>query len=518
MNNENTKPDLFLFWGCFIALIATAFGFIVRAMIIGEWGKEFGLTQTQQGELFGAGLYPFAISIILFSLIIDKVGYKNSMIFGFLCHVIGTTIIIFANGYNMLYLGTFILALGNGTVEAYINPVVATMFTKQKTKWLTILHAGWPGGLVLAGVLAIGLGALAGADGEAAISWRGKFALVYVPTAIYFLMLIAKKFPVNERVAAGVPYRDMIKEVGGIGMFIMFALIFMELTRVFELFGDQGRTVALAAAGVIGLGTLIYTGGLGRPVFIILLIIMIPLATTELGVDSWVTELMTPVMGEYAGWLLVYTSFIMMVLRFMAGPILHSLKPLGILAVCAALAAVGLFLLSGAKAGAWIFLAATVYGVGKTFFWPATLGVVAEQFPRGGAMTLNGVAAVGMLGVGVLGTQFMGNIQDKTIDRMLTETAPEVREMVIDEERLSLFGRYQPVSGEKVAALPEEKQALVTEIQDNSKQEALKTIVIFPIFMLACYILLILFYKARGGYKPVDIGGIDEAQKADPGF
>ncbi|GIS60675.1 MAG: hypothetical protein CM1200mP2_29000 [Planctomycetaceae bacterium] len=43
----------------------------------------------------------------------------------------------------MLYWGSIIGALGNGTIEAVINPVVATMFPRQKTKWLAILHPGF---------------------------------------------------------------------------------------------------------------------------------------------------------------------------------------------------------------------------------------------------------------------------------------------------------------------------------------------------------------------------------------
>ena len=45
-----------------------------------------------------------------------------------------------ADAYDKLYLGSVILGLGNGTVEAFINPVVATMFKKDKTKWLTVLE------------------------------------------------------------------------------------------------------------------------------------------------------------------------------------------------------------------------------------------------------------------------------------------------------------------------------------------------------------------------------------------
>ena len=129
-----------LFWGCFIALTATAFGFVFRAFIMAQWGIQFGLSKTQQGEIFGVGFWPFGISIVFFSLIIDKIGYKKSMVFAFACHILSVAITIFATGYWMLFAGTFLFALGNGAVEAVVNPVVATMFPKEKTKWLNIFH------------------------------------------------------------------------------------------------------------------------------------------------------------------------------------------------------------------------------------------------------------------------------------------------------------------------------------------------------------------------------------------
>ena len=43
-------------------------------------------------------------------------------------------------GYDLLYLASIILALGNGTVEAFINPVVATMFNKEKTRFFRLGH------------------------------------------------------------------------------------------------------------------------------------------------------------------------------------------------------------------------------------------------------------------------------------------------------------------------------------------------------------------------------------------
>ncbi|MEY4775454.1 MAG: hypothetical protein RIT40_2489, partial [Planctomycetota bacterium] len=66
--STSSAHDRLLFLGCFIALITTSFGFILRAMTLDQWGVQFALSETQKGEIFGAGLWPFAISIVLFSL------------------------------------------------------------------------------------------------------------------------------------------------------------------------------------------------------------------------------------------------------------------------------------------------------------------------------------------------------------------------------------------------------------------------------------------------------------------
>src|SRR5215213_7919094 len=125
-SEPTSKADMKLFWACFVSLSVTSFGFILRALTLSQWGGEFNLTNTQIGEISGVGLWPFAISIVLFSLIIDSVGYKNAMIFAFVCHIASAVLTFFAEGYTTLYVATFIMAIGNGTVEAVVNPAVAS--------------------------------------------------------------------------------------------------------------------------------------------------------------------------------------------------------------------------------------------------------------------------------------------------------------------------------------------------------------------------------------------------------
>lgn len=315
--------------------------------------------------------------------------------------------------------------------------------------------------------------------------------------------MLRVKFPVHERVKAGVSYKSMLQEAGVLGAAIIVIMIVRELGRVFA----WSLTAQIIISAALILGYAVYVRSPGRPMFIFLVLIMVPLATTELGTDSWITELLTPVMGDIglqAGWVLVYTSFIMVLMRFSAGPIVKRFTPLGTLAMCSVVAIIGLVFLSKA-AGIMIFIAATLYGIGKSFFWPTMLGVVAERFPKGGALTLNTISGVGMLTVGVIGAAFLGNIQDRQIDRDLYFQNQVLHEQVAGAEQSSVFGKYKPLNQAKLATLTPEERGLVTRIVDMAKKNALMTVAIFPAIMLLCYLGLIFYFRSKGGYKVVEL-------------
>ena len=170
----------------------------------------------------------------------------------------------------------------------------------------------------------------------------------------------------------------------------------------------------LIAALTIGYG--LWSRSPGKPLFIVMSLVMIPLAITELGTDSWITSILTPAMtdlGVNAGWVLVYAMAIVLVLRLFAGPAgaqvlaagpaRHLRADRGGRACCCC---------RSPRGAAAIVVAATVYSFGKAFFWPTSLGVVSEQSPRGGAITLNVVAGIGMLGAGVIGGPLIGQVLD----------------------------------------------------------------------------------------------------------
>jgi MFS transporter, DHA2 family, metal-tetracycline-proton antiporter len=492
--------DRKLFWACFVALIATSFVFGVRSTLIGDIAKEFALSQGQVGRILGVGLWPFALSIMVFSLIIDRIGYKVAALFAIVCHFLAIGLTLAAKPTNdFLYWGTFLVALANGTVESFINPVVATIFKNDKAKWLNILHAGWPLGIALGSLFTLVLGGTLQPGG-----WKMIFALCFIPVIVYTLMILPKRFPLNERVEAGVSYREMLKEFGAIGFFLFAALFVMAVYQSQSLAVNWSVTLGLAVLVAAVAGG--YTRSLGRGMFVIILMTMPFLATTELGTDTWMPELLKGQFGKHAAWILVYSAIIMTILRAFAGPIVHRFSPIGLLVIGSGVAVVGLLLLYQ-MTGLALILAATVYAFGKTFIWSTTLGLVAEQFPRGGALSLNGVSAIGVLGMGVVGAPLMGLWQDLDIDRSLRESHPALHQSIVGPASLSLIGSVPSLDEPKVAALSEPERQTVRSVQDEFKKLTFARTAILPSFLLACYVGLFLYFRAKGGYRPVEIGG-----------
>ena len=207
--------------------------------------------------------------------------------------------------------------------------------------------------------------------------------------------------------------------------------------------------------------------------FVFLMLVMFLLATTELGTDGWIQDIMGTVLKDPTkGTLfLVYTAAIMFVLRFFAGPIVHRISPLGLLAACSAIAAGGLYWLGNAGASVgMLFLAATLYGVGKTFFWPTTLGVVSEQYPRGGALLLNAISGVGMIAVGTLGGPAIGTLQDVDFNRAVAEQAAPTSMPQVADTKEGLFSEYEYVDKAKFDAAGS-PTAQRTELASHRKRD-----------------------------------------------
>jgi hypothetical protein len=126
--------------------------------------------------------------------------------------------------------------------------------------------------------------------------------------------------------------------------------------------------------------------------------------------------------------------------------------------------------------------------------------VVSEQFPKGGALTLNAIGGVGMLAVGVLGFPFIGLLQEKSVAKDLTQEMPQVFTDISKKED-SILGPYRAIVPEKVAALSAEQKRDIERVEQDAKQGALAKMAVFPCIMLVCYLILIGYFRSKGGYK-----------------
>ncbi|HEX3853014.1 MAG TPA: MFS transporter [Polyangiaceae bacterium] len=302
------------------------------------------------GSALGIAFLGFAFTVAFGSSLLDFLGMRRILTLSALSFVVGTLLTIFADTiahgsavYNVVWVGMLLSGVGWGCSEAVINPLTTTLYPDDKTHRLNALHAWWPAGIIIGGLVGLAIGAFD-------MSWRLKFAVVLIPALAILVMLLGSKFPKTERVAAGIPAREMFREAF-------------------------------------------------RPSFLIWFFAMFLTAAAELAPGQWVDMALTRTVHMKGIWLLIYVSGLMFVMRHFAGPMVHRLSSVGLLWCSCLLASLGLLALSVANSPVMGFLAATVWGVGVCYMWPTMLAAASERFPRGGAFLMGLIGFAGCLSI-----------------------------------------------------------------------------------------------------------------------
>jgi hypothetical protein len=177
-----------------------------------------------------------------------------------------------------------------------------------------------------------------------------------------------------------------------------------------------GRPFPRSEASEAGVSVATMFAALGSGLLLFLFLLHALIGYVELGTDSWIINITNTVLADKDTALLafIWTNVLMFTLRFFAGPIVHQISPLGLLFSSAVLGTAGLYMLGMPwtdSAAPWL-VAVTVYGIGKTFYWPTMLGVVSERFPKSGALGLGICGGIGMISAGLLGGPCIGYKQD----------------------------------------------------------------------------------------------------------
>ncbi|MBU0616725.1 MAG: MFS transporter [Planctomycetes bacterium] len=445
-----------LFVASCIALVATAMHFAVRGDVMGTWETDFVLSKAQIGWIIIGGFWGFTAAMVVGGPLCDFLGMRNIMWIAFGGHLVGGLLTIFAPSGIVLCVATWIIGLANGFVEAAINPLVATIYPDRKTHKLTVLHAWFPGGIVIGGLACLLLSKIMGLGSEdvtaatQSLSWKIKIAVILIPTIVYGVMLLGQKFPKTERVQAGVSTAAMFKEA-----FV--------------------------------------------PLFIVVWICMWLTAASELGPNQWIPNLFGAA-GLPGILVLVYITTLMGVLRFFGGALAHKLSPVGLLWCCSILTAIGLFAMSYSRTGLTVLVSATIFSVGITFYWPTMLGITSERFPKGGAFLLAVMGGTGMLSAGIA-QPAMGWVNDHYTLTELSTTAPQVAEMA-GQQGIAVLTTLTDA----------EQTAAVDAARLVGASMTFRWVTILPIILLVLYGAIYIRDRAAGGYKAEKLAVEQEGQ------
>ena len=155
-----------LLWAGFMAILAAGIGFAIRGGILANWAADFGFTGAQLGNIGGAGFTGFCFGIIIGGVDrgqdrIRKAGHRCIPLpcpfrsHHFRCEqraAAGTRISI-----SFIW-GTFIFASRTELWKRLPIRSWPLFFPNNRTHYLNILHASWPAGLVIGGVIGWTLG------------------------------------------------------------------------------------------------------------------------------------------------------------------------------------------------------------------------------------------------------------------------------------------------------------------------------------------------------------------------
>jgi MFS family permease len=331
--------------------------FAIRAGMIEPLGKEFNLDNTQLAWITGMAFFGFPVATTLGGFFVDKVGMRLWMWMTFVAHALGLLLTIFATDFWTLFISTFLIGFANGSVEAVCNPLVASMYTHNKTAMLNKFHVWFPGGIVIGALVATALKNME-------IGWQVQVATIFIPTILYAYLFWGQKFPETERVQSGVSYNEMI-------------------------------TACVS------------------PLFLFMMACMFLTANTELSTTQWIDKLLGQA-GANALLILALVNGLMALGRFFGEGLIHKLSPQGVLLGSSVFAVLGLYLLQ-TTSGGMLYAAAVIFAVGVCFFWPTMLGFVNENIPKSGAMGLSLMGGMGMFGNWAYQTFFIGPKLDNLI-------------------------------------------------------------------------------------------------------
>ena len=397
-----------LFIASCLALLVTAITFAIKTRIENVFTNDYGLSAEDVGRAFDPTFWGFAVAMFAGGYFIDIVKTKTIIWMAFGMHLVGIILLLLAKSYISLFLANVFIGLGNGSVEAACNPLVTTLFPDKKTKMLNRFHVWFPGGIVIGSLVA------ALVMDQMNLPWQVLVSLLFIPLIIYGFLFFGQKIPETERVASGVSYKEMMRNVAA-PISLTVATIFIILVATMPVIANavtSSYSLPIIIVGIFAI-LIIIEGKLVNKIsllFPLIFFCMLLTASTELGTTQWINALLEN-NGIHPMIILAVVTGLMAVGRYFAGGLIHRLNPPGVLLGSAVFSVAGLLLLSISTGPVMTVISAAVFAVGVCYFWPTMIGVASEYVPKSGAL---GMSILG--GAGFVATSMILPIMGKSIE------------------------------------------------------------------------------------------------------
>lgn len=337
---------------CFVGIFVQAIITNLAAILFIPLMELYGLTYVHLGILVAVNFSAQVASDIIFSGVIDKVGYKRLVIPSTICALIGLILFgmapyLFDNVFIGILLATIVFAAASGLLEILLSPIINAIPGNDKGPAMSLMHSFYAWGQVATIIITTLFIFFAGGEHWQIIV----FAWAIVPLINFFMFLKA-------------PFPDTISEEQRLGMK--------------DLILNPFYLLALAA---------IFFG-----------------AGTEVIMNQWSSTFMEKALElpKVTGDLLGMCGFAVMlgVGRTVYGMYGHKFNISKALIGGSAIGILCYLIVALSPVDGLNLLACAMCGLAASLLWPGTLIITADRFPLAGAWLFAILAAAGDIGAG----------------------------------------------------------------------------------------------------------------------
>lgn len=307
---------------------------------------------------------------LLATKVVDKVGYRESLVFGHLCAVLGLVGIailpvMLGNAYAGLLAAVILYAIGGGIIEVLVSPIVEACPTEGKEGMMSLLHSFYCWGHVL----------------------------VVLLSTVFFTVFGIGNWKVLACLWAIIP---------------LFNLVYYTQVPIFPIVSEQEK---------MSLREL-----LKQKVFWLLLVLMVCAGASEQAMSQWVSAFaesglkVSKTVGDLAG--PCAFAILMGTSRTLYGKFSDRISLKKMMAGSAVLCIICYIVAAFSGSPVMALMGCALCGFSVGIFWPGTFSLAAFKLPGGGTAMYALMALAGDVGcssgptvVGMIANVFGGNLK-----------------------------------------------------------------------------------------------------------